>query len=108
MNPDRIAFFEDYLKKKPGDDFAQYALAMEYARVERYDDAFATYEALLTRNLVYSAGHFQYALLLRKQGRTEDAKARLQLGITAATRTNDAHARREMQGVLDELEADDS
>jgi thioredoxin-like negative regulator of GroEL len=107
MAPDRISFFEEFLKKKPDDDFAQYALAMEYAKAGRHDEALETFSALITRSLNYSAGYFQSALLLQKLGRIEAAKERLREGIAAAARANDAHARREMQGVLDDLESQD-
>jgi len=104
MAVDKISFFEDFLKKKPADDFARYALAMEYAKADRTDDALSCYEALITQNPNYSAGYMQSALLLQRLGRLAEAVARMSAGVEAATRAKDAHARREMQGFLDEME----
>lgn len=105
MALDRITFFEDFLTKKPNDDFARYALAMEYSKAGRSDDALVTYAALVKQNPNYPAGYFQAALLLQKLERIPEAIAYLKEGVAAATRANDNHARREMQGVLDELES---
>ena len=104
MTPDRIAFFEDYLTRKPNDDFARYALAMEYSKAGRHDEALASYGKLVEINPDYSAGYFQAALLLQKLGRIPEAKDHLRRGIEAATRAKDAHARREMEGVLADIE----
>lgn len=104
MAVDKIAFFEDFLTKKPQDDFARYALGMEYTKAERFDDALATYETLIAQNANYSAGYMQSALLLQRLGRLPEAVERMREGVAAATRAKDNHARREMQGFLDDME----
>lgn len=100
----RIIFLEDFLEKKPNDDFAQYALAMEYAKVDRLSESISCYETLLARNPDYSAGHFQYALLLQRKGDIESAKQRFREGISAATRTKNNHAKKEMMDALEAIE----
>lgn len=106
MAVDKIAFFNDFLTKKPTDAFARYALAMELAKVGRTDEAIAQYETLLEQNPDYPPGHFQYGLLLNRLERRAEAIARLTLGVAAATRVNDTHARKEMQAQMDEWESE--
>lgn len=104
MAVDKISFFENFLAKQPNDAFARYALSMEYAKAERFEDALTSYDALLATHPDYPAGYMQSALLLQRLGRLADAVERMTAGVQAATRAKDAHARREMEGFLSEME----
>jgi tetratricopeptide (TPR) repeat protein len=80
---------------------------MELAKVGRNDEALESYAILRAQNPDYPSGYFQAALLLQRLSRLEEARTWLKEGIEAATRVKDAHARREMEGVLAELELDE-
>ncbi len=94
----------EILTQNPGDAFARYGLAMEYANQGKIDASLAEFERLLSTHPDYTAGYFMAAQTLVKAGRTDEAKARLPQGIASAQRTGNAHALGEMQALLEELE----
>ena len=94
----------EILTQNPGDAFARYGLAMEYANQGKTDSALAEFERLLSTHPEYTAGYFMAAQTLVKAGRTDEAKARLAQGIGSAQRSGNAHALGEMQALLEELE----
>jgi len=101
---DKIALLTEILQQNPGDAFARYGLAMEYANQGRTDPALAEFERLLSSHPDYTAGYFMAAQTLVRAGRTDEAKARLAQGIASAQRTGNQHALGEMQSLLADLE----
>ena len=87
----------------PGDTFARYGLAMEYANTGNLEQAVAEYRTLLENNPDYAAAYFHGGQTLEKLGRIEESRAMYQKGIEATTRTNDQHTRSELQAALDTL-----
>jgi hypothetical protein len=75
---DKIAALNEILQLDPANAFARYGLAMEHLSQ-------------------------MSAQTLAKQGRAEEAIARLNEGIAVANRTNNTHAASEMQTLLDDL-----
>jgi predicted Zn-dependent protease len=100
---DKIAMLTQILTQNPGDAFARYGLAMEYANQGLTDASLAEFDRLLSTHPDYTAGYFMAAQTLVKAARTDEAKARLAQGIASAQRTGNAHALGEMQGLLEEL-----
>ncbi len=100
---DKIAMLTEILAANPADSFARYGLAMAYAAEGRSDEALAEYANATDKNPDYVPAYQMSAQLLLKLGRTEDAKARLHSGLTAAARTGNVHATSEMQAMLDDL-----
>ncbi len=104
MAVDRIEYFEKYLDSKPNDEFARYALAMEYGKVGRNDEAIENYRRLIDLNPDNVPAYHQLGILLQKLERFEEAKARLEEGLAAASRTGNSHAKSEIQALLDEID----
>ena len=100
---DRRAKLQQHLEEYPNDAFARYGLAMELAGAGEIEAALQEFKALLDANPDYTAGYFMAAQTLAKAGRVEEAKEKLQDGIASAVRTNNTHARSEMEGMLAEL-----
>ena len=100
---DKIAMLSDILAQNPGDTFARYGLAMEYASQGNLESSIAEFNHLLQANPEYVPGYFMCAQTLLKAGRTNEAKKRLEQGIHSATLTGNQHALGEMQAVLDDL-----
>jgi predicted Zn-dependent protease len=100
---DKIAMLNEILTQNPGDAFARYGLAMEYANLGKTESSLVEFERLLSTHPDYTAGYFMAAQTLVKAGRTDEAKARLAQGIASAQRTGNAHALGEMQALLEEL-----
>jgi predicted Zn-dependent protease len=102
---DRIAALNEILTEHPKDAFARYGLAMEYSNQGDFDRALAEFSILLENNPDYTAGYFMAAQTLVRAGRAEDAKKMLTAGIASARRTGNLHAQSEMEGMMNELEA---
>ena len=99
----RLEMLKEHLAEFPGDAFARYGLAMEYANSAQNDAALAEFATLLKENPDYTAGYFMAAQTLVQEGRTEEAKKMLANGIASAQRTGNDHARAEMEALQAEL-----
>jgi tetratricopeptide (TPR) repeat protein len=100
---DRIEMLTQILDQNPNDAFARYGLAMEHAKSGDVETAIKEFDNLLEVHPDYAAGYFMAAQTLAKAARTDEAKTYLQNGIAAAARTGNAHAKGEMEAMLEEL-----
>jgi predicted Zn-dependent protease len=103
QNKTRRQKLEEFLAQNPNDAFTRYGIALECLRENDFPGAEAHFKTLLEANPDYVPGYQMYAQTLAQHGRTEEAKALLKNGITAATRQGNQHARSEMEGLLAEL-----
>jgi tetratricopeptide (TPR) repeat protein len=101
---DRIAMLTEILAANPRDAFARYGLAMEYSNAGKIDEALQQFKTLLEENPDYVPAYFMAAQTLEKAGRIDEAKRMLVDGISAASRTGNAHAQSEMTAMLEGLE----
>src|SRR5882724_10127307 len=99
----RLEMLKEHLAEYPNDAFGRYGLAMEYANSGDQEAALAEFATLLKNNPDYTAGYFMAAQTLAKTGKVAEARAMLTSGIASAERTNNAHAKSEMEGMLVEL-----
>ena len=102
---DKIAALSEILQLDPANAFARYGLAMEHLSQDQIDTALTEFTTLIEHNPDYVPAYQMSAQTLAKQGRSEEAIARLKDGLTAAQRTHNAHAASEMQALLDDLSA---
>lgn len=102
---DKIATLSEILKHNPTDAFARYGLAMAYAAEGRNEQALAEYDTILQHTPDYVPAYQMSAQLLLKLSRTEEARTRLQAGLSAAGRIGNAHAQSELQAMFDDLGA---
>ncbi len=103
MEKSRLETLEEFTRQNPADSFANYGLAMEYAKSDRSEEALQTFEKLLSANPDYVAAYYHAGVLLGKLNRTADARSMFQHGIEAATRAKDSHTRAEMEEALHDL-----
>ncbi len=101
--PDRIDALRQILEQNPENTFAAYGLAMEYARLGRFEEAVAQYRALIASKPDYAASYYHCGQALERLGKTEEAKEIYRQGIEVTARTGDQHARNELQLALDLL-----
>lgn len=94
---------EQFVTQKPADTFARYGLAMECAKEGDTRAASDHFEKLLHNDPNYVAGYFQFAQLLARLGRLDEARKLLSDGIIVAQKAGDMHARDEMQSALNSL-----
>ena len=102
---DKIATLSEILTVDPTNAFARYGLAMEHNTRGNTDLALTEFTALIHHNPDYVPAYQMSAQTLAKLGRTQEAVTRLNDGLAAAKRTNNAHAASEMQALLDDLRA---
>ena len=99
----KIAALSEILQLDPANAFARYGLAMEHNTQGHTDLALTEFTTLIHTNPDYVPAYQMSAQTLAKQGRTDEAIARLKEGLAAAQRTNNVHAASEMQTLLDDL-----
>jgi len=103
---DRVAALKQILEQNPNDAFARYGLAMEYSRSGDVGAALAEFKTLLAAHPDYVAAYQMAGQMLAAAERLEEARDYLQQGVTAAQKAGNAHARSEMQALLDEIEGE--
>lgn len=103
---DKIAAFTEILAHNPQDAFARYGLAMEHLQREQIQLALDQFDELQKRHPDYTPGYQMAAQTLLSAGRREEAIHRLAVGIDCARRTGNQHAMAEMQGILDDAQAE--
>ena len=100
----RLAFLEKTTADGSTDPLAWYGLAMEYRKLERWDEALQTFTALRTMKPDYVALYLMCGQMLEGVQRNDEAKSWLEAGIAQAKAKGDSHALGELQSALDALE----
>ena len=100
---DRIALLTQVLEQNPKDAFARYGLAMAHLSDGDVESALIEFANLIQHNPDYVPAYQMSAQTMAKQGRTEEALARLHSGIAAANRTGNQHALAEMEALREDL-----
>jgi len=103
LKKSRRELLEAFVAEKPDDAFSRYGLALDYMNSGEAAKAEAQFRELLERNPTYVPGYQMLGQLLAKQSRTDDARAILAAGISAAAKSGNGHAQSEMEGLLAEL-----
>ena len=104
MNSARIVKLKQFLEQDPNDNFTNYALGLEYASIKHYEQAIATFEALINRAPEYIPTYYQLADTYRHINQKEKALAIYREGIMRARAANDLHALSELQAAMDDLD----
>jgi len=100
----RLAFLEKVTAEGSEDPLAWYGLAMEYRKLERWDDALQTFTALRTRKPDYVAMYLMCGQMLSEANRKEEARAWLESGMKEARAKGDSHALGEIESALSTLD----
>src|SRR6185436_2066946 len=99
----RFAMLEKMIESGQADSFARYALALEYRRENRAEDAVRTFEALRAQDANYLPMYLMAGQILRSMDRTADASEWLKQGIALAEQKGDVKALGELQSELAQL-----
>jgi tetratricopeptide (TPR) repeat protein len=100
---DKLAALNEILQLDPANAFARYGLAMEHIARGNPEAALAEFAACIEHNPDYVPAYQMSAQTLAKLDRTEEALARLEAGIAAATCTGNQHALAEMEALRSDL-----
>lgn len=105
MENSRLHVLLKSLEESPHDAFTRYLVALEFAKLDRHEEAVAQFEILVKEHPNYVPTYYQYAQLYENLGRNEEAIHIYKLGLVAARHAHDAHTASEIQAALDMLEA---
>ncbi len=105
---DRIATFQSFIAKSPGDPFPRYGLAMEHKTRGELDLAWVAFQELLGGFPDYVPTYLMAGGTLAGLGRVGEAADVYRRGIAAAIQKHDSHARGELESALAELPAETS
>ena len=92
------------LTAEPKDAFLRYAVAMEYAKLGRHDEALREFNTLLEHTPDYVPAYFMAGRTCEQKGDLEAAKTFYKNGIATAQRTGDTHAAGEISSALMAIE----
>ena len=99
----RRGMLEEFVAKKPDDAFARYGLAMECMNSGDAIAADGHFRALLQHNADYVPAYLMYAQFLVRESRGREARDVLSIGMSAADKKGDQHARSEMETLLGQI-----
>lgn len=93
------------LENEPDDLFLNFALAMEYLKAGRAEEALTQLTRVREIDPDHVPAYLQAGQAMVSLGRKEEAKAMLTEGMAAAERQGDRHAAEQMRGMRKLLEA---
>lgn len=99
----RIEILTGFLKDDPKDSFSRYALALEYLKAGRTDDARKEFETVLANDPAYVATYYQLGQFYRTIGLKHEAEKTYRAGIIVASKAGDGHTQSELEGALESL-----
>jgi Tfp pilus assembly protein PilF len=100
---DRIAKLKEFMAANPADSFVQHALALEYVKLGRDDEAKRIFEELLKHNENYIGSYYHFAKLLERMNQNNEALQWYQKGMQKAREAGDMHAYNELLAAYEDL-----
>jgi predicted Zn-dependent protease len=100
----RLAFLEKVTSEGTEDPLAWYGLAMEYRKLQRWDESLQIFTTLRTRTPDYIAMYLMCGQMLDEVGRKDEAREWLESGLVAAKAKGDGHAASEIESALSLLD----
>lgn len=97
---DRLKLLLEYLREDPADPFTRFALAQEHWKRGETDEATAYFQELVEESPEYVGTYYHLGKLYEQLGRSEDAAATYERGISVARAQRDVHALSELQSAL--------
>lgn len=98
----RIEQLQKLLANDPDDCFLNYAMALEFVKLNDVINATMLFEKLIERSPHYSATYYQFATLLAKTGKQQEAENIFRSGMMI-TKETDPHTHNELQNALQNL-----
>lgn len=96
----RLAFLEKVTAAGTDDPLAWYGLAMEYRKLQRWDESLQTFTTLRTRKPDYVALYLMCGQMLGEADRKADAREWLESGLAMAKSKGDSHAASEIESAM--------
>ena len=103
MATKRLEVLTGLAARNPSDNRTRYMLAMELGNTGDPEAAVKEFETIIAADADYAAAYYPCGQMLRKLGRTGEARSLYERGIEACTRTQDEHAKDRLRTALDAL-----
>lgn len=100
----RIQKLLDYLAENDKDSFLQHALALEYIKVGKDEEARNLFNELLLREPTYVGSYYHLGKLLERAGNFDKAVKIYERGMLEAKRAGDMHSYNELMGAKEDVE----
>lgn len=100
----RIEKLLEFLRASPADSFLKHALALEYIKIERDDEAEKLFDEILANDPGYVGSYYHLGKLLERKPDFPGAIAVYQKGMEEAKKVKDQHSYNELQGAMEDLE----
>ncbi|HQW83891.1 MAG TPA: tetratricopeptide repeat protein [Ferruginibacter sp.] len=100
----RIEKLLDLMKTSDADSFLQHALALEYIKIGKDEEARKLFTELLQREPGYVGSYYHLAKLLERSGEYDKAADVYKNGMLQANAVSDKHSYNELMMALEEIE----
>ena len=100
---DRIEKLIAFLQQSPNDCFLNHALALEYIKIGKEEDAKLLFEKHLNNDPQYIATYYHLGKLMERTGAPQDAVRIYEEGMKQAKSANEMHTYNELQGAYEDL-----
>ena len=100
----RIEKLLEYMKTSGKDSFLQHALALEYIKVDKDEEARQLFNEILLREPTYIGSYYHLAKLLERAGDFDRAIRVYKRGMEEAKKAGDNHTYSELQAALEDIE----
>jgi len=94
----------EYIKQNGKDSFLQHALALEYIKIDRDEEARNVFNELLLREPTYVGSYYHLGKLLERAGNFEKAIKIYERGMQEAKKAGDMHSYNELMGAKEDVE----
>jgi Tfp pilus assembly protein PilF len=101
---DRIEKLKEYMKTAEKDSFLQHALALEYIKVGKDEEAKILFNEILKREPTYIGSYYHLGKLLERMGNAPKALSVYKKGMEMAQATGDHHSYNELQAAYEDVE----
>ncbi len=99
----RIDRIQEMLAASPKDNFLQHALALEWIKEGRDEEAKRLFLSILTESPDYIGSYYHLAKLFERNEETDAAIEWYEKGMKAAKAANETHTYNELQSAYEEL-----
>ena len=100
---DRIEKIKEFLSKQPNDSFLQHALALEYIKLGKDEEARNLFHSVLERDPSYIGTYYHLAKLYERNEKVNDAIKIYEKGMQEAKKAGEDHAFGELKSAYEEL-----
>jgi tetratricopeptide (TPR) repeat protein len=101
----RADILKRFIAERPSDPFPRYGLAQEYKNAGLLAEARQEFDTLMRDHPDYTAAYLHAGNVSMALGARDEAEAIYRRGIEACVRRGDGHARGELEGALEGLNA---